>query len=956
MSENISQCQHLSENINALLRLFDREPSLKGKYDVAAIKTSREKATNPRFEIVFAGTYSAGKSMLINALLGKDLLHSGTGHVTGRECYIEYAKDPQDEKIEFTFLSQEAIQKEVEDRCKQLKIKSGSINRPESITRIKNESEAIYQANKNTEEAVEAEGLIELLDGFIKHKEYIDKDQYKTYNMTDLKLIDYKSAYQYARRGINSSVLQKIRYYCHHPLLQDGNVLVDLPGIDAPIQRDAQLTYRKVKDTETSAVIFVMQADQEGEIETTEKKLIKAIQENIGISDRVFYVFNRIDITWSKPQLKNELNDLIKKNFNNIKREIHETSALLGFYASCLIGNEDKFWGCKSILEGSAQSENDFIIAFLDYCYSEKIPSDRFEIFLSNKQKKQDQYIDILNRYGDSLLEQVIIDSGIESFKQSITRYLTAEKKPELFKNLINNITHICNDIAEIYTNRFEQVNSKPESLNELMELELVDVNKEVQRLGESIFFFFENESQKLVMDTCENFTKDYGDLHKKLQQKLTKLIENFSILEACDSATKRYESHTVPLVTILGEAFYEIANGLELALVSASEILISNFFEQLRKSLIKNSDYRSLKQLLGHDCEIFTSLQHVELDLTKKAKTIAESECYAFVIESPDLYDHEDSVWLYQFKETLQEASRSKDVKRILEAEPSIRQMLDIDFQNKLDETLSVSFKSKIIKSMKSLLINMAKKKQQVILNQIEQARVNKRKLIEQCAQQKIAQKKIDLKAIKESIKKYNQAVLGINQCLNSMGLSAYILPVVVEEQVNLSTSQNQIQLDNNVVEVTKIDNSRQKNIFSDSDRQDLVTLKPALQRPTLNSQDDLLIDMGMEPEFWIGGLVPCKITELKEIGIIVECKDKKGMIHKSQITGKFINLLDRESHSFLENQQIYAVYLGESDKGISLSTKILENFSGEILEDLDRVMNDAPNRKKEISRRILK
>jgi predicted RNA-binding protein with RPS1 domain len=473
--------------------------------------------------------------------------------------------------------------------------------------------------------------------------------------------------------------------------------------------------------------------------------------------------------------------------------------------------------------------------------------------------------------------------------------------------------------------------------------------------LGESIFLFFENESQKLVMDKCENFAKDYGDLNKKLQQALTNLIDNFSILEACNNATKRYESHTVPLVTILGEAFYEIANGLELVLVNASEILISNYFERLRKSLIKNTDYRELKQLLGHDCEIASDLQRIESILTEKAKTIAESVCDAFIIESPDLYDHEDSVWLYQFKETLQEASRSKDVKRILDAEPSIRQMLDIDFQNKLDETLGVNFNLKVIKSMKSLLIKMAKEKQQVILNEVEQARLNKRKLVEQSAQQRIDQKKSELKAIKNSIKQYNQAVSGINQCLHSMHLSAYLLPIV-EDRGNLFISQVQEQTNNHAVEIPETGTSRQQK--NSPDKQNLGVSNPALQRPTRNSKDVPSIDMSIEPDFSIGGLVPCKIVELKEFGIIVECRNKKGMIHKANITGKFINLLDKSSHDFSEGKCIYAVYLGEDEKGrgMTLSTKPLENFPGEILEDLDRVMNDVLNREKEISRRIIK
>ncbi len=69
-----------------------------------AVEASLKKAIAPKFEIVFAGAFSAGKSMLINALLERELLYSAEGHATGTECYIEYAEADQ-EKVVLTFLS-----------------------------------------------------------------------------------------------------------------------------------------------------------------------------------------------------------------------------------------------------------------------------------------------------------------------------------------------------------------------------------------------------------------------------------------------------------------------------------------------------------------------------------------------------------------------------------------------------------------------------------------------------------------------------------------------------------------------------------------------------------------------------------------------------------------------------------------------------------------------------------
>jgi replication fork clamp-binding protein CrfC len=50
-----------------------------------------------------------------------------------------------------------------------------------------------------------------------------------------------EQAADYVRLGKNSAVLKKVEYYCNHDLLKDGNVIVDTPGIDAPVERDAKV-------------------------------------------------------------------------------------------------------------------------------------------------------------------------------------------------------------------------------------------------------------------------------------------------------------------------------------------------------------------------------------------------------------------------------------------------------------------------------------------------------------------------------------------------------------------------------------------------------------------------------------------------------------------------------------------------------------------------------------------
>jgi septin family protein len=132
MSHLHPYCNNLQERVNILLKLLKQEPTLKTQQDTTAIEASLKKALSPKFEIVFAGAFSAGKSMLINALLGRELLYSAEGHATGTECCIEYAESNQ-ERVVLTFSSEVEIQEQAKNICEKLKFPL-EINSPEKIS------------------------------------------------------------------------------------------------------------------------------------------------------------------------------------------------------------------------------------------------------------------------------------------------------------------------------------------------------------------------------------------------------------------------------------------------------------------------------------------------------------------------------------------------------------------------------------------------------------------------------------------------------------------------------------------------------------------------------------------------------------------------------------------------------------------------------------------------------
>lgn len=118
MSNLAPQCQQLQTQVETILELLHQEPALRSQ-DVTSVQISLDKAISPRFEIVFAGAFSAGKSMLINALLERELLYSAEGHATGTECKIEYSP-ANEERVVLTFLIEAEIREQAIFLCQQL--------------------------------------------------------------------------------------------------------------------------------------------------------------------------------------------------------------------------------------------------------------------------------------------------------------------------------------------------------------------------------------------------------------------------------------------------------------------------------------------------------------------------------------------------------------------------------------------------------------------------------------------------------------------------------------------------------------------------------------------------------------------------------------------------------------------------------------------------------------------
>lgn len=788
MTQVIPQGQNLQEQVETVLQLLHQEPSMRSQQDITPIQASLRKAISPKFEIVFAGAFSAGKSMLINALLERELLYSAEGHATGTECYIEYA-EPNNERVVLTFLSEAEIRQQALLLCERLGLTTAvNINQQEVIEMLRRGCELIIQkegGESKSDIAKQAKALILLLEGYTANRNRIETVNNATYSMEQFNFSNLQEAASYARRGSNSAVLKRIDYYCYHPLLQDGNVLIDTPGIDAPVERDRKLTYEKISHPDTSAVVCVLKAASEGDMTTEETELLEKMRSNPSIRDRVFYIFNRIDETWYNTQLRQRLENLITSQFRDTTR-VYKTSGLLGFWSSQIkaTSTRDRF-GLDSIFAESVKSNDSqeetpqFVYAFNNYCgTSRKLPSN-FRISVNGYETPNENYVRILSEWGTPLLEQIIKDSGIEEFRTAITKYLKEEKQPQLFANLADDLQPICMALRRLYQDQYRELDTQPKEIQGVKNKRLEQLNQDLVILGDKFSEHISNEVNRIVTNQCQNFEQDFRNLKVKVVAKMDELLNTFSIESAYRQAIKSHpKNSTAPLLAILVEAFYYLSNELEEVLALESKQLIDNLFMRLLDKVRHQDYYRELGGIIGSDAGIEQILQQAQAQVQHSIRSAISTECDRYVRESPQFYD-EGTFSIYQFRQVLQQTSQRYDCTSMVDAEPAIRQLLKLDFEPKVKQTIYSTFPQTINQTIKTLLLPMAKQQQENILQQYNRARAHLEKNLQKQAEEQLARNQQQQAELQENINKYDRSITGINQCLEIFGLYRLQLPL---------------------------------------------------------------------------------------------------------------------------------------------------------------------------------
>lgn len=785
-----NQCQDLQTQVESIFQLLQQEPTLRS-LDITSVQASLRKAIAPKFEIVFAGAFSAGKSMLINAILGRKLLYSAEGHATGTECQIAYA-DADKERVVLTFLSEAQIREQADVLCNRLGLPLGNnINNSEVVKGLHENCAEIIKnegGESKSDLAKQASALNFLLDGFVNNREHIATNSNNTFSMERFNFTNLQEAAGYARRGGNSAVLSRIEYYCHDPLLQDGNVLVDTPGIDAPVKKDAELTYQKIENPDISAVICILKAAETGELTTEETELLEKIKGNSGIRDRVFYVFNRVDKTWYNSQLRQRLEKIVNDQFRDSTR-VFKTSGLLGFYGSQIKGtNQSDRFGLDSLFEEEVKGVNGteeaplFVTEFNNYCASSgKLVGGDFRVEVRGYESPNENYVRILSATGTPLIDKLIKDSGVEEFRTAITRYLIEEKRPLLFANLADDLQPLCIALRQEYSATWQHFDSQPQDIDAIKALELRQLGRDLKEIGDRLRSHITQEVNEAVASNNNMlFEADYLKLKARMVSRLDELISTFSVSAVHQRAQASHPRNSVvPMMGVLAEGFYYLANELEDILVSASTELVANFFQNLIDKVKKADYYRDLYRLLGNDGGIEARLKQEQIKVSDALVNEARTECDRYVRERPEFYV-EGSFSLFQLRQTLQQACRGYDYQSMIEAEPAIRQLLKLDFEQKVKDTVFRTYRQTINQTLNIHLLASSETQAESILQKYDQARDYLATTLEKEAGDKIKNNQLLLTQVEQKIANYNKAILSINSCLEAMQLDRKKLPTI--------------------------------------------------------------------------------------------------------------------------------------------------------------------------------
>ena len=282
-----------------------------------------------------------------------------------------------------------------------------------------------------------------------------------------------------------------------------------------------------------------------------------------------------------------------------------------------------------------------------------------------------------------------------------------------------------------------------------------------LQKVGEDLRSHIEDELNQVVASgRNEAFESQFRRLQGQLVTRLDELVAGFSVGMVHERAQGSHSRNSVvPLLGILAEAFYYLANGLEDTLVEASRELVNRFFEQLDDRISQQSYYQEVNRLLGHDGGIAALLLQSKEVASLALMNAAQVECDRYVRECESFFA-EGTTSMFQLRETMAQACRGYDYSNMVAAEPAIRQLLKLDFEQKVKNTVLRSFRQTINQTLNSVLLDRSRSLAVSIPDRYDEARSFLGDVLRREAEEQVQQRDQLLAEVEEKIAIFEGAI----------------------------------------------------------------------------------------------------------------------------------------------------------------------------------------------------
>ncbi|MBK6712794.1 MAG: dynamin family protein [Chloroflexi bacterium] len=245
------------------------------------------------YTLVFFGGTGVGKSTLINALLGRNLLPTGAvTAVTGTIVYIEQAEEGQAESLILTYWSKDEFAERVRRLCQLAEIDGFDITNEGERDQARETIKAVVEAGKDnakTERDEYLDILVDCLDSYDHNKELYKNGG--TPPPMSLALEDENSLRHLREDGFKGSTQRQIRLvksatFKIHPqaglpnLLMNGYLrIVDVPGLGAGMKLHEAITLEEMK-REDAMIVLVTDAGRQRVDEMKSLSAVNWIKEN----------------------------------------------------------------------------------------------------------------------------------------------------------------------------------------------------------------------------------------------------------------------------------------------------------------------------------------------------------------------------------------------------------------------------------------------------------------------------------------------------------------------------------------------------------------------------------------------------------------------------------------------------------------------------------------------------